>query len=46
MTAAQLRATVTKLIGAGHWSVGDPPIVAGASYDIARLAYLLAIFLC
>jgi hypothetical protein len=44
VTAVQLRAVVTKLTGAGHWSVGDPPItiVADAGYDIARLAYLLA----
>lgn len=44
VTAAQLRAAVTKLIGAGHWNAGDPPvtIVADAGYDVARLAYLPA----
>ena len=44
VTAAQLRAVVVKLVGAGHWSVGDPPvtIVADAGYDVARLAYLLS----
>ena len=43
VTAEQLRAVVVKLVGAGHWSVGDPPvtIVADAGYDVARLAYLL-----
>lgn len=44
VTAAQLRAVVARLIGAGHWSGGDPPItiVADAGYDVARLAYLLS----
>jgi hypothetical protein len=44
VTAAQLRAVVARLIAAGHWRAGDPPIliVADAGYDIARLAYVLA----
>jgi hypothetical protein len=35
---------VTRLIEAGHWSVGDPPIliVFDAGYDVTRLAWLLA----
>ncbi len=44
MTAEQLRAVLTRLIAAGHWRDGDPPIliVTDAGYDITRLAYLLA----
>ena len=43
-TAAQLRDVVGRLIAAGHWKPGDPPIiVAGdAGYNPARLAWLLA----
>lgn len=44
VTATQLRETVSALIEAGQWGVGDPEIlvVADAGYDIARLAYLLS----
>jgi hypothetical protein len=44
VTAAQLRAVITRLIDAGHWQRGDPPIliVTDAGYDITRLAYVLA----
>lgn len=44
VTAAQLRAVVVKLVGAGHRVGADPPviIVADAGYDVARLAYLLS----
>ena len=43
-TAAQLRAVVERLIDAGQWQAGDPPIliVADAGYDITRLAFVLA----
>ena len=43
VTAVQLRAVVAKLIGAGHFRDGDPPVtvVADAGYDVARLAHLL-----
>jgi hypothetical protein len=44
VTAAQLREVVGRLIEAGHWQPGDPPIliVADAGYDITRLAYVLS----
>jgi hypothetical protein len=44
VTAAQLRAVVDRLIGAGRWTVGDPEIliVADAGYDVTRLAFVLA----
>jgi hypothetical protein len=44
LTADQLRATVGRLITAGQWRTGDPPIliVADAGYDITRLAFVLA----
>lgn len=44
VTAEQLRAVVDRLIGAGHWSEGDPEIliVTDAGYDITRLAFVLA----
>ncbi|MEV4012391.1 transposase [Nonomuraea angiospora] len=44
VTAAQTRDLVIRLIGAGHWSEGDPAIliVFDAGYGIPRLAYLLA----
>ncbi len=44
VTAAQVREVVTRLIGAGHWSEGDPRIlvVFDAGYDVTRLAWLLA----
>lgn len=44
VTAAQLREVVNRLIAAGHWRPGDPPIliVADTGYDITRLAFVLA----
>jgi DDE superfamily endonuclease len=44
VTAEQLRATVERLVAAGHWRPGDPDIVivADTGYDITRLAYVLA----
>lgn len=44
VTATQLRDVVGRLIAAGHWRDGDPPIliVADTGYDITRLAYVLA----
>jgi hypothetical protein len=43
LTAAQLREVVTRLVAAGRWRPGDPPviIVMDAGYDPARLAWLL-----
>jgi hypothetical protein len=44
VTAAQVRDVVTRLITAGHWREGDPPILVifDAGYDPMRLAYRLA----
>jgi hypothetical protein len=44
VTAAQLREVVDRLIAAGHWRAGDPPIeiVMDSGYDVTRLAFLLA----
>jgi hypothetical protein len=44
VTAAQLRAVIDRLIMAGDWRPGDPPIlvVTDAGYDITRLAFVLA----
>jgi DDE superfamily endonuclease len=44
VTAAQVRDVVTRLIEAGHWREGDPPILVifDAGYDVTRLAWLLA----
>jgi hypothetical protein len=44
VTATQLRATVDRLRGAGHWRPGDPDIgiVLDSGYDVCRLAFLLA----
>ena len=44
VTAIQVRDVVTRLIEAGHWREGDPPILVifDAGYDVTRLAYLLA----
>ena len=44
VTAAQVREVITRLIAAGHWREGDPPIlvVFDAGYDVTRLAWLLA----
>lgn len=43
-TAAQLRQVIDRLIAAGHWRPGDPPIlvVMDSGYDITRLTWLLA----
>lgn len=44
VTATQIRQLVTRLIQAGQWREGDPPvlIVFDAGYDVVRLAWLLA----
>jgi DDE superfamily endonuclease len=44
VTAAQVRDVLTRLIEAGHWREGDPPVlvVFDAGYDVTRLAFLLA----
>ena len=44
VTATQLRQVVDRIIDAGHWQPGDPPIliVTDAGYDITRLAFVLA----
>jgi hypothetical protein len=44
VTAIQVRDVVTRLIEAGHWREGDPPILVifDAGYDVTRLACLLA----
>jgi hypothetical protein len=44
VTAAQVRDLITRLIEAGHWHDGDPPVlvVFDAGYDITRLSFLLA----
>src|SRR5437763_15694746 len=44
VTAAQVREVITRLIEAGHWHDGDPPVlvVFDAGYDVTRLAWLLA----
>ena len=44
VTAAQVRDVIARLIGAGHWRRGDPPILVifDAGYDPARLACRLA----
>ena len=44
VTAAQVRDVITRLIAAGHWRDGDPPILVifDAGYDPMRLAYELA----
>ncbi len=44
VTAGQVRDVVTRLVAAGHWREGDPPVlvVFDAGYDVTRLAYLLA----
>jgi hypothetical protein len=44
VTAEQLRAVVTRLVTAGHWSHGDPDIliVMDSGYDVTRLAFVLA----
>ena len=44
VTAAQVREVITRLIAAGHWREGDPPILVifDAGYDPMRLAHQLA----
>lgn len=44
VTAGQLRDVVERLIAAGQWKPGDPPmwIVCDCGYDVTRLAYVLA----
>ena len=44
VTAAQVREVITRLITAGHWRDGDPPILVifDAGYDPMRLAHQLA----
>ncbi len=44
VTAAQLRDVTERLIAAGHWTPGDPPveIVMDSGYDVTRLAFVLA----
>src|SRR5512142_3488522 len=41
VTAAQVREVITRLIAAGHWHEGDPPILVifDAGYDVTRLAF-------
>src|SRR5947208_12399727 len=43
VTAAQVRGVITRLIAAGHWYEGDPPILVifDAGYDVTRLSFLL-----
>jgi len=43
VTAAQVREVITRLITAGHWHEGDPPILVifDAGYDVTRLSFLL-----
>ena len=44
VTAGQVRELIARLIEAGHWGAGDPPILVifDAGYDVARPAFLLA----
>jgi hypothetical protein len=44
VTAAQVREVITRLIEAGHWREGDPPVLVifDAGYDPMRLACQLA----
>ena len=44
LAAAQLREVTARLIAAGHWTGGDPPILVAldAGYHASRLAWLLA----
>jgi hypothetical protein len=43
VTAAQVRELVDRLIAAGQWQAGHPPVlvVMDAGYDVVRLAWLL-----
>lgn len=44
VTAAQLREVIERLVAAGHWTSGDPPvvIVTDSGYDVTRLAFVLS----
>lgn len=44
VTAAQVRDVVERIVAAGHWKEGDPPVLAvfDSGYDLTRLAWLLA----
>jgi hypothetical protein len=44
VTAGQLREVFGRLVAAGHWADGDPPILIAmdAGYNVTRLAWLLA----
>ncbi|MCC2280559.1 transposase [Streptomyces sp. ET3-23] len=44
VTTGQVREVVQRLLAAGQWQAGDPPvlIVVDAGYDVTRLAFLLA----
>jgi hypothetical protein len=44
VTAAQVRVVITRVIAAGHWREGDPPILVifDAGYDVTRLSFLSA----
>jgi hypothetical protein len=44
VTAGQLRDVVTRLIAAGQWEEGDPPVIVAmdAGCNVTRLAWLLA----
>jgi hypothetical protein len=44
VTAAQVRDVVMRIIAAGHWREGGPPVIVvlDSGYDLARLAWLLA----
>jgi len=44
LAAAQLREVTARLVAAGHWTDGDPPILVAldAGYHASRLAWLLA----
>jgi hypothetical protein len=44
VTAAQVREVITRLIGAGHWQAGDPPVlvIVDAGYDVPRLSFSLS----
>src|SRR3954470_2816139 len=44
VTADQLRAVIARLMQAGQWRAGDPPImvVVDSGYDVHRLAFVLA----
>jgi hypothetical protein len=44
ITAGQVRDVFVRLVAAGQWAAGDPPVlvVMDAGYDVVRLAWLLA----